>query len=197
MKTAFALIMLTIALSADNVKLIEEAPIVSVEADERAKKALYDGINMLKAGNLKEAEKLISQALEIEPDYIDAIDYLGVVYRRKGEYQKAEKAYARSIDLNATNFVPFVNLALVYRMRNEMDKAIDLYKKVIEFEPENAEPYYGLGEIYFERKDYNQSIASLDAAAEKYKAANSNLVYDAYFMLGLNYYHLKNYGEAL
>ncbi|MDR3162449.1 MAG: tetratricopeptide repeat protein, partial [Helicobacteraceae bacterium] len=39
--------------------------------------------------------------------------------------------------------------------------------------------------------------ASLDAAAEKYKAANSNLVYDAYFMLGLNYYHLKNYGEAL
>jgi tetratricopeptide (TPR) repeat protein len=131
----------------DNAKLIMEAQ-ASPTKNEDARFAYNKGTKLLEENRLKEAEKYLLEAIRLDPLFIDAIDHLGIVYRRQQRPEEAIKMYLKSIDINAYNSVPYINLGLIYMNQNLYEKSIEYYSKVIEFEPENSESYYGLGELY-------------------------------------------------
>jgi tetratricopeptide (TPR) repeat protein len=174
-----------------------EKDMVSSVRNEAALQAYREGTDFMHANRLTEAEERLLAAIALEPDFVDALDHLGIVYRKQQEYAKAEQIYLRSIAIDPENTVPYINLALTYRFQNRIEQAIQAYETFMQRFPDDPESYYGLGLIYAQQGDYAKSIAYLDQAIEKYQAADSVYLYDAYAVQAENHYAQKENDKAL
>ena len=176
---------------------IEPDPMVREQKNEEAMAAYVTGSQLMNQGRLDEAERYLLQAIAIDPEFADALDHLGIVYRRMNRLAEAEAMYLRSIGIDDRNRVPYINLAIVYRMQGRLNDAFELYRKLIEINPNDPEGYFGIGTIFFLVENFEASHAFFDAAVVLYKAYNSSYVYHAYHYKGLMYYYSNNYEEAL
>ncbi len=182
---------------AEDAKFIPPTDMVSGTQNKEAMKAYNKGSQLMYAGKYNEAEPYLKKAVNLDPDFVDALDHLGIVYRRQNRYEEAEEVYLRSISLNETNIVPVMNLAVVYRNMNRLEDAFEMYIKLTKIDPDNPEGYYGIGELFQMVEGYESSILFFDASIELYQQLGSDLVYDAYYYQGLNYYYLDEYDYAL
>ena len=165
--------------------------------NEEARQAYIKGTKLMMDEKFEEAEPYLSLAVEIDPAFTEALDHLGIVYRRQKKYEEAEKVYLRSAALNDKNIAAYINLALVYRDLNRPDDVFNMYKKAHEIDPDDPESYFGMGAFFQLLKDYEQSKYYLSCAIDIYLKNKSDRVLDAFYNQGINYYELKEYDEAL
>jgi tetratricopeptide (TPR) repeat protein len=174
-----------------------EQPIVAPSNNEQAMQAYTTGTRFLWENNLDEAEKYLKEAVELDPLFVDAMDHLGMVYRRQDRFDEAEEMYLRSISINDKNIVPYQNLAVVYRIKGRLNDALELYKKMLNIDEKNPESYYGIGELFYVVGEYEKSMPFFDRAIELYIEQDSIVVYDAFYYKGMIYYRMNIYDEAL
>jgi tetratricopeptide (TPR) repeat protein len=181
-----------------NIKVVgPEQAIVAPSKIEQAMQAYTMGSRFLSENKLDEAEKYLKEAVNLDPAFVDAMDHLGMVYRRQNRLDDAEEMYLKSIEINDKNLVPYQNLAVVYRLKNRLNDALELYKKMITIDENNPEPYYGIGELFYIVEDYERSMPFFDKAIELYISQNSMVVFDAFYYKGMIYYRMNKYDEAL
>jgi len=165
--------------------------------DEEARQAYIEGSRLMMDHRFEEAEPYLLKAVQIDPAFMEALDHLGIVYRRQKKYEEAEKVYLQSLALDEKNSFACINLALVYRDLNRPDDVFNMYKKAHEINPDDPEPYFGMGALCQSLKDYEQSKVYFSYAIDLYHKIKSDNVYDALYNQGVNHYMLKEYDEAL
>jgi tetratricopeptide (TPR) repeat protein len=90
-------------------------------------------------GQYEKAEKLYSEALEIRPDDIRALNNLGFAYQAQSKFELASDVFLRVLELSEGNAVAFNNLAsVVYRM-GLVDSAIYLWQEALRHDPDNLQ----------------------------------------------------------
>jgi tetratricopeptide (TPR) repeat protein len=179
----------------DSTVIYEEMTAPSQNAE--AANAYDIGTGYLRQNNFAEAEKYLLKAVELDPGFVDAMDHFGFAYRNQKKYDEAERIYLRSIETVPNNIVPYINLAVVYKNQGRLEEARQIYLKANRINEDNPEPYYGIGTLYQMAGQYENSIAFIDIAIQIYYQNNSSLIYDACYIQGDNYYHLKNSEEAV
>ncbi len=170
---------------------------VSPTSNEEARINYNQGTDCLNNDNLEEAEIYLLKALELDPLFVDAMDHLGLVYRRQMRYEEAIAIYQKSISINDKNYVPYMNLAIVYKLQERYEDARQEYLKIIDIDEENPESYYGIGQLYYDAGMYEDCIQFMRIALNKYYEQESVYVFDAGYHLAYAYYNLENYEEAL
>ena len=80
---------------------------------------------------LHHAEGLLSSALQIKPDSVDAKILLGYVYTHQKRYQPAEKLFAAAAAANPPNLWLWANWGEMLAMQGKFEPAIAKYKEVI------------------------------------------------------------------
>jgi tetratricopeptide (TPR) repeat protein len=180
-----------------DVKTIDPVEMVSESVNARAMEAYNAGTHFLRQNRLEDAEKYLLEAVRLEPEFVDAMDHLGILYRRLNRFEEAEYYYLKSISINDKNKVPFINLAVVYRIQGRLNEAYNLYLKVIGINQSDPEGYYGAGELFYITGNYENAMLFFNIALELYKRLNSPLVYDVYYYIGMIYFAANNYDEAL
>ena len=130
----------------------------------------------------KSAIKDFEQVLKIDPTYVDAINYIGLIYDRQGKLDLAIKEYEKGIALETTNpeaaAYCYGNRALIYNKQNLLDKALADYSKAIELDYTNAERHNNRAFFF---KDYKQDniMALLDySKAIELDPKNISYLYD-------------------
>ena len=165
--------------------------------NEEAKQAYNAGRRLdPNEGKVDEARQMYLKAIELDPDYCDAMDNLGLLYRREGNLEEAIKWYKRSIEVLYENPVPHQNLGHAYLLQGKTDEAMAEYQVLLELDPNNPEGYYGLGNVYLIREDYQEAVEQFKKAEELYLKASSPYVSDARYKLGLVYYALRDCATA-
>ena len=81
------------------------------------------------------AQKLYNQVLKIDPNYVDAHNNLGIIFKALGEHQKAKSCYEKAIELNPNFAHAHNNLGVIFKDLGEYQKAKECYEKVIEIDP--------------------------------------------------------------
>jgi tetratricopeptide (TPR) repeat protein len=181
----------------DDAKFILGRDAVAPTKNAAAQEAYVTGTSYMQKNKFNEAESYLLNAIKLDPEYVDAMDHLGIVYRRQGRFKEAQEIYLRSLYINENNPVPWQNLALVYRNLKEFDEAIVCYEKLGLLDPDDPESDYGLGEVERILGNYEKSIQHFNSAIKKYMLTFSEYVYDAYYYQGLNYYDIDDYAKAL
>ena len=117
-------------------------------------------------GETRDAEKLLIQAISLDPSAVEAYNKLGLIYLRQELYGKAESIY-RKLILTVLNEPAYHgNLGLALYSQRKLEEAKTHYKKAIELDSSRAGRFFSLGQIMRELGELDEAVAHLRKALE-------------------------------
>jgi len=117
-------------------------------------------------------------ALEIKPDYVEALNNFGCVLQDLGQYDAAVKRYEKALQLCPGHAETHANLANVLRKLEQYAIAIKHYESALEINPYFAEAYNNLGNVFRILGEFDKAIKSYQQAVKvnpDYAEAQNNL----------------------
>jgi tetratricopeptide (TPR) repeat protein len=154
------------------------------------------GETLFKNGNYQKSISCYLKALELESDFVDAMDNLGNSYRYLNKFDSAEYWYNKSIKLYPDGYIAHQNLAIVYLSTSRLEKALAEYDLLIELDSKNPEGYFGKANTYIHLGNGKEVVAYAQEARERYRLNNDEYERDAVYLMGVGYYLQDNEREA-
>jgi tetratricopeptide (TPR) repeat protein len=110
-----------------------------------------------------------TEAIRLNPKYVDAYKWRGSVYYDKKDYDKAISDFTEAIRLDPEHIDFYRSRGDAYYDKKDYDKAISDYTEAIRLYPGpkaaaywhrgEANAYYHRGNAYYEKKDYDKAIS--------------------------------------
>ena len=142
----------------------------------------------IKQQYLKEAERVLSRAIEIYPGYLNAWLLLGnAKYKLNDDLDEARYYYQKTLQMKPNYFEGNFNLGCVLIEKGEDRESVPYFKRAIQAKPQKHEPYYNLGEAYYKLNLPDSAIAMYKKVSE----LMPNLAV-AYYKVGISYGRQKN-----
>jgi len=154
--------------------------------DPKAAEHNSKGLALMKQDKYDEALEEFNKAIEIEPDYLDAIKNKGNTYYYKADIEKALECYELTISKDPSYWSGYNNIGNIYFDQNENDKAEEYYRKAAELCKDDYKPYNNLGDVLIQKGNYEEAIKSYEKAIG-FGIKNGEL----YCQLGTCYWHIS------
>ncbi len=100
-------------------------------------------------GRNADAIPLMTQALEIDPEYVDAWSNLGIAHYQERDLEGAEKCYRRAIELNPDFVNAWANLGLTLRAQDAHEEAAEAWKRALELSPNMRSVAIPFGQLLY------------------------------------------------
>ncbi len=130
------------------------------------------------AGDVRAAENGYRRALEIKPDYVDALVGLGGILIETGRIEEAERCCRKALRLQPGAPRLLYNLGAVLIARGAFDEAIARTREALAAAPDYAEAHANLGTALLGIEDFAAAAAALGEAIRlkpDYADAHHNL----------------------
>ncbi len=160
-------------------------PLLQIHARLREAEALRQ------AKALDKAQAICADLLKAHPDYVGALQTLGLVHADRREYEAARLNLSRAAMLNPRDCKILTALAGVYLKLKASEMAMRTLEQARRIKPEDANILATLGEIYREEREY-------ELAAKAYEKAHMLDPSLGLIRLGLGHslIHLGRFAEA-
>uniref|UniRef100_W5LIK5 Protein adenylyltransferase FICD n=1 Tax=Astyanax mexicanus TaxID=7994 RepID=W5LIK5_ASTMX len=103
-------------------ELLPQRPKPSKEAQLEAKAALQQALEMKKQGKREKAHKLLIHALNMNPDYVDALTELGTILEEEKDVVQADHLYSKALALSPCNQRALVSRDRTLPLVEEIDQ---------------------------------------------------------------------------
>ena len=120
------------------------------------------GVIAHQVGRNEIAEKFITKAIDIKPDYAVAHSHLGAVLRELGRLDEAVTHCQKAIDIKPDVAEAHSNLGLALKELGRLDDAVDHYHKAIDIKPDFAVAHSNLGYALLELGSYSRRSEAFD-----------------------------------
>jgi protein O-GlcNAc transferase len=112
---------------------------------------------LVRRGQLDEAERLYRLALEAEPGSMEAVAGLGRVAVRQGRYSEAVPLLERATKLPSQIIPAFQALGDAYAATGDLDRAAAAYRQAVAMAPENLESRLSLARSLTDIGEYSEA----------------------------------------
>ena len=93
---------------------------------------LYEKARLFqKSGRFQEARRLYEKTLSVDPDYVDALNNLGVIHIHDKNYSAARAFFAKAIRLKPDYVDSYYNLACLHALKGELTQSLSHLKKAV------------------------------------------------------------------
>lgn len=143
---------------------------------------MLSGIKILRDKDYRAAIEYMKKAVEIMPDYSNAMYMLGKLYMEVGDYEKGVETLKKATEVIPDYIDTYLELGGYYLYKEkDFKRAEEYYKKAKEIDSNDGSPYFCYGNLYFNKKRYK-------TAEEMYlKAIELEEIPEAYFNLAIIY----------
>ncbi len=148
---------------------------------------LYDQV-----GGKEEAMRFYTKAVQMKPDYKQALYNLANLYRDAGNYKIAMALYGRLVHFHPKFVQGYLNMGIIFNAIGDQQRARQFYLKVIGLDPDNGDAYFNLGYLSESQGELSEAVNYYEKAVE---VAPKNA--EAYYNLGNAYASLGQNGEAI
>ena len=97
---------------------------------------LGQALQLQQSGQFPAAEAACRQALEMDPENIEALHFLGVVYQTQGRIDDCIAVYGRCLALNPNVAETHNNLGAAYAAQKRPDQALSCYLQAVRLRPD-------------------------------------------------------------
>jgi TolB-like protein/Tfp pilus assembly protein PilF len=112
------------------------------------------------------AEAEYRRAIELNPNYVTALQWYGLLLLERQRFEEAEAVLRRARDLDPLSPLILSNVADCEFFARHYDQAILQYLAILAREPDHAFSLLGLGRTYRQQGDYDRAIAALEKARD-------------------------------
>ena len=102
----------------------------------------------LEAVSPEEAERAYRRAIELDPEYIDALINLGHLAHAAGRTEEAELLFRRTIEVDPDHPVGWYNLGVALEDRGRRKEAVAAYLEAVRLSPGHASAHFNLSRLY-------------------------------------------------
>ncbi len=113
--------------------------------EREAVRMFSQGLQQHRDGNLEEAARLYGQAIQLNQNFPDIYNNLGVALRALGKREASAACYQRSLALKPDHAGAYTNLGNVLRELGRLEVAAASHRHAIELDPGLADAHYNLG----------------------------------------------------
>ena len=116
--------------------------------------------------------------MEINPNYSEAYNNLGLALQEQGELDQAIQAYHRALEINPNYSEAYNNLGIALKEQENLDDAIQAYHRALEINPNYSEAYNNLGNVLKEQGKLDDAVLAYRSALginPDYSEAHNNL----------------------
>jgi len=106
------------------------------------------------------------RAIDLRPDFSQAIAYLAQTYYKMGNYADARTYYQRLVEYEPKNPEGHFGLANVYRKTEKYKDAIREYNAALELKHDDAQAYINLGLCHYQEGNYHDAILNFRMALQ-------------------------------
>ncbi len=114
----------------------------------------------LNNGAYRKALLFYNKALEVSPNYVPALNNIGVMYSRQGLHQKAQVAFERAFKQSKFSKTPRYNLARIYLTFGLADQALPLFQGLLNSSPSDIDLLNAVGSSQYLLGDYQKAMNS-------------------------------------
>jgi len=157
-------------------------PLVSFGQDEL--KYFNKGKKSFEKENYDKAAAYLNNALELNPSYVDAHFYTGLLNTKLKQYDKAISNYNKVLELDLNNELAYLNRGRINYILKNIEAAQSDFKNAIEIDSIFFEAYNGLVLVSESLKDYDTGILAIN------KVIEFNPDFRNYFRRGLIKYRM-------
>jgi predicted O-linked N-acetylglucosamine transferase (SPINDLY family) len=119
--------------------------------DPEAASHFNKGIDLLQEMQYEPARDLFIQAINIQHNFADAYNNLGVIYQHQEHYDQAEACLSLALQYRPDYADACFNLANTYKIQHDLLSAEKYYRQVLTICPEYHLAHYNLGNILQEQ----------------------------------------------
>lgn len=139
---------------------------IQIPYSEEVQRMLSEATLLMKLGELKKAEQLFRQVLEIEPTAKEAYQNLAVLFNRRGDQETAEALVKKALEIDPLYVYPRCSLARFRILEGKLDEAEELLRPLTQltrFHPQALSFYLStLARLALEKGDYDQAIRHVE-----------------------------------
>jgi protein O-mannosyl-transferase len=117
---------------------------------------------LIEQGRIDQAIWHDTEALRIKPDYVDAMDGLGIAFYKMGKIDDAISQYKNALQLDPCDIKVCYNFGMALAAKGKFDDAVSLYNKALRIAPDAVNIRLNLGVAL-------TSSGKLDQAAKEYE----------------------------
>jgi Tfp pilus assembly protein PilF len=99
---------------------------------EQARLYRNEGLKLQRLGDWGAVLRLYQKAAELDPEYPDVYNDLGVIYEAQGETDRAEENYIQALKIDPYFLGAYSNLALLYENKRDLANAAYYWGKRVE-----------------------------------------------------------------
>ncbi|MGH9846556.1 MAG: tetratricopeptide repeat protein [Blastocatellia bacterium] len=156
-------------------------------------RAFYErGAKSFREGQLAAGLVALKQALELFPDYFQALELLGKEYVKAGQYEAGLPMLLHAVQINARAAGSYYALGVAYLKLDQLGAAIEALNKAASFNPANANTQMMLGIAYSQQ---NQ-LAAAETAFKKALQLGGAAAAEAHFYLAEVYEKQQRFAAA-
>jgi protein O-GlcNAc transferase len=144
------------------------------------KKKINAALEYLRAGNVREAERIFRNILKIQPNNVSALHFTGVICYKRKEYAPAITYIKKALQFGPDYADAYNNLGSVLQEIGQLDEAIACYLKALDLNPHFDRAHYNLGAAFKEKWRFADAIAQYQEAIRV-----NPYLFEAYNNLGL------------
>ena len=100
-----------------------------------------------------------NKALEVKPNYVPALNNIGVMYSRQGQDQKALVAFERANKQSKFSKTPRYNLAKLYLTYGLAESAQPLFMSLLNEAPQDVDLLNAVASTYYLMSDYRTALS--------------------------------------
>ena len=167
-------------------KQYEAAAWLFAQSDRRKPDARV-AFNLAKAqlqlGHSDKAQASLQKALQLQPDYPDALMVLGVQLRKQGNNDAALDAFSRLLSLKPQDAEAHCNLGAIYYDRKDYAKAAAALEKGLALNPKIPKAYFLLAESYVKMGNLARAAATYEQACT-HNGEDAEVFYRAALLYG-------------
>jgi Tfp pilus assembly protein PilF len=140
-------------------EIMEQFPRKAVDLYEKSVK------NRKKKKNDLALEQL-EQALKIAPNFYQARNDLGMMYKQAGRLDEAEEQFVQAHELNHNNPDPLINLSALYLDQDKFERAVEVSQEAVQKNGRSAPALFNLGVALYKLSKYEKAEVALRRAME-------------------------------
>jgi tetratricopeptide (TPR) repeat protein len=134
----------------------------------------------------------LKKAIEIFPDYYDALELLGTEYVKTGQYENGTALLVRAVEINSKAYASMYYLGVAFLKLNRFDESVEWLQKAGAGDPGNANVFMMLGVVHGTRGALSESETALKKA---YQLGGAQAAESHWYLAGI-FNKQQRYGEA-